>query len=94
MIDLTPAGPEWAGWRLRRWGRSRACTLEAPDGQRFSPPEILSLRELMLDVDYLRMRIKDMESIELDDLEVDTIRNVIRMLTRRLPATIRHRCSL
>lgn len=69
-------------------------SLEAPDGQRFSPAEILSLRELMLDVDYLRMRIKEMESMELDDSELDSIRSVIRLLTRRLPVTIRHRCSL
>lgn len=83
MIDLSVAGPEWAGWILRRWGKSKDHTLHAPSGERFSPAEILSLREWIGATNHWRVRCRKLREIELDDLERDTLYAAIAILERR-----------
>lgn len=83
MLDLSIAGPEWAGWILRRWGKSKDHTLHAPTGERFSPEEILSLREWIGTANHWQVRARTLSEMELDDLERDTLHDAIAILERR-----------
>lgn len=86
--DLLWAGPEWEGWQLRRWGKSKRYTLQAPNGQRFTPREIMELPRLMLDVDYLRARLRNLEdstACQFSAADARTLREAMRILERELP---------
>lgn len=61
-ITLATGGPSWSGWTFGPWGRAREWFLLAPDGTRYSAHEIRELTGLMLDVDWLRHRVRELEA--------------------------------
>lgn len=61
-LDLAAGGPTWAGWRLGPYGRARDWRLLAPDGQHYQASELQDLHALQLDVDWLRMRVRELET--------------------------------
>lgn len=73
-IDLSVGG--WDGWYFGSYGRARAWRLLAPDGQHFQPAEVLSVRELMLDKDYLSMRVNQLKAIARPALSADDFRSL------------------
>lgn len=60
-LDLSVGG--WDGWYFGRYGRAKIWRLQAPDGQHFQPAEVLALRELILDKDYLSLRVNQLKAI-------------------------------
>lgn len=60
-VDLSVGG--WYGWYFRPYGRAKMWRLIAPNGETFSPGEILEIRPLQLDVSYLKMRVNQLKAI-------------------------------
>lgn len=56
-------GPSWAGWSFAPWGRAKEWRLHAPDGASYSAEEIAELRRLVLDLDYLQVRCRELEAV-------------------------------
>ncbi len=83
--------PGWAGWVLSRYGRAREWRLIAPGGEAFTAAEIAGLRYLVLDVDYLRGRVLELEGLvdaqacHFDAAELAALHSAIAVLERRLP---------
>lgn len=73
-IDLSVGG--WEGWYFGNYGRAKMWRLLAPDGQHFQPGEVLSIRELMLDKDYLSMRVNQLKNIARPALSPDDYRSL------------------
>lgn len=73
-IDLSVGG--WDGWYFGSYGRAKAWRLLAPDGQHFQPGEVLSIRELILDKDYLSMRVNQLKAIARPALSADDYRSL------------------
>ena len=65
-LDLAPYGPAWAGWSLRPWGRARDARLTAPDSTSYTSGEIIECCALPADVDFLRLRVRELEAGGLD----------------------------
>lgn len=61
-IDLERGGQTWAGWYLAPFGRAKEWRLHSPDGANFTAAEIQQLRALALDVDYLQLRVRQLEA--------------------------------
>lgn len=95
MIRLD-AAPGWAGWMVSRYGRAREWRLLSPTGEHFTAAEISDLRHLVLDVDYLRGRVLELEGLinteacHFDGAEIVALYAAVEVLERRLP-TRRHR---
>lgn len=95
MIRLDQA-PGWAGWTVSRYGRAREWRLMSPAGEHFTAAEITDLRHLVLDVDYLRGRVLELEGLidaqacHFDAGELAALYAAVEVLERRLPAR-RHR---
>jgi hypothetical protein len=92
-IHLDTGGPAWAGWTFGRYGRARDWRLFAPDGTHYQAAELAELRALVLDVDYLRMRVRELEA-RLDPgacvfsaEELRAVRQAVAALQRVLPAS-------
>lgn len=77
--------PGWAGWFFGTYGRAREWRLHAPDGSHYVAAEVAELRYLILDVDYLRARVREVEA------EIETAR---RRFTPAELATIRAAAAL
>ncbi len=96
MIRLD-AAPGWAGWVVSRYGRAREWRLVSPRGENFTTAEIANLRHLVLDVDYLRGRVLELEGLVgahacyFDDAEIAALQAAVAVLERRLPAPRRRR---
>lgn len=54
------------GWKLGPWGRAREARLTAPDGTNFTPGDILECHTLPANVDFLRLRVRELERNGLD----------------------------
>lgn len=94
-IDLSQAG--WPGWTFGPYGRAREWRLFGPDGTNYTAEEIRSARGLLLDVDYLRSRVRGLQEkidahachFSASDLEV--LQAAMVVLAERLPAPSRSR---
>lgn len=58
---LSAGGESWVGWIFARYGRATDWRLIGPDGTHYTAAEIGALRALQLDVDYLRLRVRQLE---------------------------------
>lgn len=89
-ITLATGGPSWTGWTFGPWGRAREWFLLAPDGSRYSAGEICELAGLMLDVDWLRHRVRELEAqavgVRMTMEEAAALRAAAAILARALPA--------
>lgn len=89
-ITLATGGPSWTGWTFGPWGRAREWFLLAPDGSRYSAGEISQLPHLMLDVDWLRHRVRELEAqavgVRMTFEEAAALRQAAVILARALPA--------
>lgn len=65
-LDLRRYGSGWTGWKLNPYGRARDSRLVGPDGTSFTPGEILECCALPADVDFLRLRVRELEGNGLD----------------------------
>lgn len=68
-IDLSVG--RWDGWYFGSYGRAKVWRLISPNGENFSPGEILELRPLQLDVNYLTMRVNQLKTIARPALSPD-----------------------
>lgn len=73
-IDLSVGG--WDGWYFGSYGRAKVWRLISPDGQTFIPAEILSVRGLVLDNDYLSLRVKQLQAIARPALSAEDFRSI------------------
>lgn len=90
-FDMARGGSSWSGWTFGKYGRAKEWRLIAPTGETFSPGEVVELRELRLDVDYLRMRVRELEAqLEQQALyftreQLEALRSAVAILDERLP---------
>lgn len=68
-MDLSRGGPSWVGWYFARFGRAREWRLHAPDGSSYTAGEIAAIRGNVLEIDYLRLRLRELER-QLDGLAI------------------------
>lgn len=68
-IDLSVGG--WDGWYFGSYGRAKMWRLIAPNEETYVPAEIMELRPLQLDVNYLNLRIKQLKAIARPALSPD-----------------------
>lgn len=79
-------GPSWSGWRFGPYGRCKEWRLHAPDGAVYCAEEIAEIRRMELDLDYLQVRVKLLESllsktsIYLSADEMNVLQNAARIL--------------
>lgn len=73
-IDLSVGG--WNGWYFGSYGRAKVWRLMAPDGQIFIPSEVLSLRTLTLDNDFLATRVRQLQAIARPAISADDFRAI------------------
>lgn len=84
-IDMACGGESWAGWRFGKYGRAREWRLHAPNGCHYVASEVLALRAMTLDLDYLQQRVNLLETLTrptLTDAEVSVIHDLQRLLER------------
>ena len=97
-ITLATGGPSWTGWTFGHWGRAREGFLIAPDGTRYSAGEISQIPILMLDVDWLRHRVRELEAqavgVRMTIEEAAVLRAAAAILARTVPAAARARLSI
>lgn len=88
FIDLTRGGVAWDGWRFGRYGRARDWRLQAPDGAHYTADELLRVRQMYLELDYLQQRVAALEdsvALYLTVREMHLVREAIAALDRVLP---------
>ena len=91
-LDLSGGGPSWAGWGFSPYGRAREFRLIDPDGTTYTAGDITEARGLLLDVDFLRGRVRELEAqadtapLHLTPGEVRALRQAAAILDR-LPGT-------
>ena len=73
-IDLSVGG--WDGWYFSQYGRAKQWRLIAPGGENYLPGEIMELRALQLNVDYLSLRVKQLKAIARPALSPDDFRSL------------------
>lgn len=84
-INLDCGGESWTGWRFGKYGRAREWRLHAPNGCHYVASEVLALRAMAIDLDYLQQRVKLLEALTrptLTDAEVSVIHDLQRLLER------------
>lgn len=97
VLELDGAGHGWRGWRLGPHGHSGDFWLIAPDGTKYSPGEILELRQLELDTDFQRVRIKELEnltasgSVHFNSGDAATLRAAAAIIARAMPREVTRR---
>ena len=77
-VDLSRGGESWSGWTFGPWGRAKEWRLHAPDGASYDVCEIAELRARALDLDYLQVRVRQLEQRE---------RELLAKLERRFSAS-------
>lgn len=87
-INLALGGQSWGGWHFSPWGRARDWRLIAPDGASYTAEELLRVRSMACEIDYLRQRVALLEDsraiyIGMDDCTI--IRDAVMVLDRVLP---------
>ena len=96
-LDLSGGGPSWAGWSFAPYGKARDFRLIDPDGTNYSAGEIVEGRAHGLDVDYLRGRVRELETqaiaapLHLTPSEVLALRQAAAILERLPGASVRRR---
>lgn len=70
-IDLSIGG--WDGWCFSSYGRAKTWRLISPSKETYSPSEILELRNLHVDLNYLGIRVKQLQAISRPALSTDDI---------------------
>ena len=97
-LALDRGGASWAGWTFAPWGRAREWFLIAPDSTRYSAGEIHELTALMLDVDWLRHRVRELEAqavgVRMTIEEAAVLRAAAAILARTAPPAARTRLSI
>lgn len=94
-MDLAIGGPSWAGWKFAPFGRARDWRLHAPDGTTYDACEIAELRRMALDLDYLQVRCRDLETRVISTAcyftrtELELIASALAVLQRALPRAAR-----
>ena len=76
-LNLSRGGESWSGWTFGPWGRAKEWRLHAPDGASYDACEIAELRARVLDLDYLQVRVRQLEQRE---------RELLAQLERRFSA--------
>lgn len=61
-VALDRGGATWAGWTFAPYGRATDWRLIAPDGTHYTAGDLAELKALQLDVDYLRLRVRELET--------------------------------
>ena len=90
---LDRGGECWKGWRLGPYGRAREWRLVSPAGETFTAGDLLQLRGLIVDVDYLRGRVHELQgkieahACHFSPADLVTLHAAIAVLDRALPAT-------
>lgn len=102
-IPLDRCGQAWHGWQLARYGNARDWRLIAPSGETFEPGELLRLRPVLLDLDYLQVRVRQLERQVSGDAYcftpeechalVATAQAILRAMPRNITTAKRPGCS-
>lgn len=82
-IDLSVGG--WDGWLFCRYGKSKQWRLVSPDEENYTPKEILEIRPAMLDLNYYKLRISQLEAqkgLTLSREDVSVIHALQRLVER------------
>lgn len=85
-IDLAGGGAAWQGWRIGPYGRAKDWRLFSPTGDVYTVDEVAQLGALLLDVAYLKGRVRELEQ-ERDGLtaaQLATIREAAAILERTI----------
>lgn len=61
-VALDIGGNTWTGWTLGPYGQASDWRLISPHGEHFTSGDLSELRELQLDVDWLRLRVRELEA--------------------------------
>lgn len=77
-LDLSRGGPSWDGWTFGPWGKSKEWWILDPNGTRYCASEIAELRAMALNLDYLQVRVRQLEERE---------RELLAKLDRRFSAS-------
>lgn len=91
-VDLSQGGESWKGWKFGQWGRAREWRLHAPDGALYTAGELHGLHALQLDVDFLRLQVRELTeqrdgaAVHLTLTEVAALLAAAAILARVLPA--------
>ena len=97
-LNLSGGGESWKDWHFGPWGRAREWFLIAPDSTRYSAGEIHELTALMLDVDWLRHRVRELEAqavgVRMTIEEAAVLRAAAAILARTVPVAARTRLSI
>ena len=91
-IPLDVGGDSWTGWRFGCWGKAKEWRLTSPAGETFTAGELKQLRGLIVDVDYLRGRVHELQgkveahACHFSPDDVTILHATIALLGRALPA--------
>ena len=97
-LDLSGGGPSWTGWSFSPYGKARDFRLIDPAGTNYTAGEIVEGRAHGLNVDYLRGRVRELETqatsaaLYLTPGEVRALRQATAIL-ERLPGLAARRHS-
>ena len=61
-LRLDSCGSTWTGWIFAPYGRATDFRLISPTGEHFTSGDLSELHALRLDVDYLRLRVRELET--------------------------------
>lgn len=99
-LDLSRGGESWSGWRFGPWGKAKDWRLHAPDGASYDACEITELRAMALNLDYLQVRVRQLEERERELLaklerrfsasEIATLRAAAAILREASESPIQH----
>lgn len=90
-IDLSIGGPDWCGFQFSRYGKARNWRIILPDGETMQAAELLGHHQLTLSVDYLRVRLQELEakmgglSVNFTAEESRLLRLALQVLQREIP---------
>lgn len=71
FFDMSQGG--WDGWRFGKWGKAKVWRLIAPNEETFQAGDILALRQLVGETDFLRLRVKQLQTISRPALSTDDL---------------------
>lgn len=92
-IRLDSGGAAWRGWSLSPFGKAKDFRLITPHGETYTAGDLIQLRGLMLDVDFLRGRVHELQgkieahACHFAPSDVAVLHAAIAVLGRELPAS-------
>lgn len=96
---LDCGGPSWVDWRFSPFGRAKEWRLHAPDGASYHACEILELRRMALDLDYLQVRCRELGqliapgSVSFAASDAATLRAAAAIIERTMPRSTSRRAA-